>query len=220
MTRNTITRKKGTKMNINYKHELGMAYLQDIRQFYSPLLCSLDEASFMLNLAPAYGWAPRGERAVIHQPGKRTVTYTLILCVCPVGVLNWSLRSGTVDSEVFSEFLGRLPDGITLMLDNARIHHASHSLRDKGLPTIVEKAEAKNMTLKYIPAYAPHLNPVEFVFNTVRQLLRSREAWTEPILQKAMQDLFKTASFSQAAMTKLFKSVVWGGPHPGTRMST
>ena len=86
-----------------------------------------------------------------------------------------------MDSEVFSEFLGRLPDGITLMLDNARIHHASHSLRDKGLPTIVEKAEAKNMTLKYIPAYAPHLNPVEFVFNTVRQLLRSREAWTEPI---------------------------------------
>lgn len=81
------------------------------------------------------------------------MTYTLILCVCPIGVLNWSLRSGTVDSEVFSEFLGRLPDGITLMLDNARIHHASISLRNKGLSTIAEQADAKNITLKYIPAY-------------------------------------------------------------------
>lgn len=77
----------------------------------------------MLNLAPAYGWAPRGERAIIRQPGKRTVTYTLILCVCPIGGLDWSLRSDTVDSEVFSEFIGRLPDGITLMLDNAQMHH-------------------------------------------------------------------------------------------------
>ena len=99
------------------------------------------------------------------------------------------------------------------------IIHASISLKDKGLPTIAERAEAKNITLKYTPAYAPHLNPVEFVFNTVRQLLRSREAWTEVKLQKAMQDLFKTASFSKAAMTKLFRSVVWGDARPGKRGS-
>ena len=64
MTRNKITRKKGTKVNIDYKHKLGMEYLQDIRQIYLLLLCSLDEESLMLNLAPAYGWAMGGLQEV------------------------------------------------------------------------------------------------------------------------------------------------------------
>ena len=62
MRRNKITYKKGTKINIRYKRELGLKLLEDIRQLYSPLVASVDEASFMLNMAPTCGWAPKGQR--------------------------------------------------------------------------------------------------------------------------------------------------------------
>lgn len=56
---------------------------------------------------------------------------------------------------------------------------ASKCLVEKGLPTIAEVAASKSIALGYIPPYAPHLNPVEFCFNTVRLLLRRARPWTE-----------------------------------------
>ena len=76
----------------------------------------------MINAAPSYGYSPRGQRAVISQPSRRTISYMLTLCVCPIGVLYWNLRSGSITAETFCETLTRLPQGITLLLDNARIH--------------------------------------------------------------------------------------------------
>ena len=215
ISRNGFTRKKGTKLNIKYQRDLGSRYLEELRARYTPMIASLDEASFMLNLAPTYGWAPKGQRAVISQPGKRTVS--LLLCICPVGVLNWRLRSGTFDSIIFLDFLRQLPNGITLMLDNARIHHATKCLQDKGLPAVEELARSKSIDLMFTPPYAPHLNPVEYTFNTVRQLLRNQQAWTEAKLIRALTIALKSEAFSSASMTKLFRSVLWGGPDPGTR---
>lgn len=82
-----------------------------------------------------------------------------VLCICPIGVAYWSLRNGSIDSVVFSEIMARLPNSITLLLDNARIHHASKCLVEKGLPTIAELATSKSIALKFTPPYAPHLNP-------------------------------------------------------------
>lgn len=156
-------------------------------------------------------------RATVKQPSRRTVSYMLTLCICPIGVLYWNLRSGSANAETFSEFLRRLPDGLTLILDNARIHHATKCLSDKGLKTVAEIAEEKSIQLKFIPPYAPHLNPVEFTFNMVRNLLRRKQAWTEQKLMGALTDLFKTASFSKQAMTKLIRSIILGGANPGER---
>lgn len=136
ISRNGLIRKKGTKLNVRYQRDLGSRYLEDIRARYTPMIASLDEASFMLDLAPAYGWAPKGS----GRSGRRTVSYSLFLCICPVGVLNWRLRSGIINSVIFPEFLGQLPDGITVMLDNAKIHHATKSLRGRDLSSVRELA--------------------------------------------------------------------------------
>ena len=186
-----------------------------MQSLHSDSHASIDEMSVMLDLAPFYGYAKRGQRAVIKQPGKRTVSYMLTLCVGPTGVLHWDLRSGSITAEVFCEILKELPDGITLMLDNARIHHASKSLTAKGLPTVQELAASKSVSLKHIPAYAPHLNPVEYNFNTVRNLLRRKEAWTLDKLKRVFNILFKGDSFRQESQTKLFQKVVFGSPDPG-----
>ena len=84
--------------------------------------------------------------------------------------------------------------------------------------SVAEVAEEKSISLKFIPSYAPHLNPVEHTFNLVRNLLRRRKAWTEEELMESLTELFKTESFSKEGMTKLFRSVILGGPNPGERL--
>lgn len=220
LDRHDYTRKRGTRQNNKLSVIKSMQFLVDLRQLYnsnSSSLASIDEMSVMLNIAPTYGYAPRGQRAVIPQPSKRTVSRMLTLCVSPNGVLLWDLRDGSINGEVFIEILSRLPDGLILMLDNAPVHHASKSLSKKGLPTIAEVAKSKGIMLKYLPSYAPHLNPVEYTFNLVRNLLRRKQAWTEKRLLDALHEMFGRQSFSKNSLSKLFKSVAYGGPGPGER---
>ena len=106
------------------------------------------------------------------------------------------------------------------MLDNAPVHHANKCLWEKGLKSVAEIADEKAIVFKFIPSYAPHLNPVEYTFNLVRNLLRRKQAWTEEKLIAALAELFQTESFSQGAMTKLFASVIRGGPNPGDRLKS
>ena len=120
--KHNITRKVGTRVNHRYKVELGRQYLAELQESYTPMFGSIDEASVMLNLTATHGYAIKGKRAVIPQPSRRTVSYMLILCVTPVGVVYWSIRSGTFNAEAFCEVLKNLPNGLNLMLDNARIH--------------------------------------------------------------------------------------------------
>ena len=92
LAKHEYTRKRGTRVNVKYKTEKGMRFLEDIRPIFenNPIMfASLDEMSLMmiLNLAPTYGYARKGRRAVIPQPGKRTVAYMVTLCISPVGVL-------------------------------------------------------------------------------------------------------------------------------------
>ena len=89
---------------------------------------SIDEMSVMLNSAPSYGYAPRGQRAVILQPSRRTVSRMLTLCISCSGVIHWDSREGAITGKVFSEILRKLPDGLTLLLDNSPVHHAKKSL--------------------------------------------------------------------------------------------
>ena len=81
-----------------------------------------------------------------------------------------------------------------------------------------EVAGSKSIRLEYIPAYAPHLNPVEHTFNTVRNLLRRREAYSETKFMQSVAETFRSDSCSQDSMTKLFESIIFGGPKPGERL--
>lgn len=218
LRRNKYTRKRGTRRNHKFSVIRGMQFLAEIRELYistPAAFASIDEMSVMLNIVPSYGYAPHGQRAVITQPNRRTVSRMLTLCISPEGILHRDLRASAINGEVFGKFLSRLPDGLTLMLDSSPVHHASKSLPRNGLPTIAEVAESKNITLKYIPSYAPHLNPVEYTFNLVRNLLRRRQAWTEKRLFDSLTEMFQSDSFSRQSLSKLFQSVAFGGSGPG-----
>ena len=83
-----FTYKKAVKRNSEYNEGKGRQF---VREIISPLLCglpnaiaSVDEAGF-LNCAPKYGWAKRGQRAVITRPMVRGQKFSLLLCVASNG---------------------------------------------------------------------------------------------------------------------------------------
>lgn len=103
----------------------------------------------------------------------------------------------------FSEFLQELPCQSRLVLDNAVIHRATNVLSRQGLPTVPQIAESKQITLQYLPPYAPVLNPVELCFNTIRTYI-NRE---RPLLIDYTEGAVGT--LSQVVCDKTIRKV-WG----------
>ena len=178
LKRSQYTHKKLVKRNTEYDVHRGMQYLLQLNSLHEDklvTLASIDEASFHLNSAPRYAWARRGKRAVIRRPMVRGTRFSLLLCICPSGVVDYTLVEGSVNSSIFTLFVGNLRRGLTLLLDNVSTHRATKSLWKKRLPSVRESAESRSITLKFTPPYAPHLNPVEFCFNTVRSYINRKQ---------------------------------------------
>ena len=95
---------KAVKRNSEYNEEKGRQF---VREIISPLPCglpnaiaSVDDAGFHLNCAPKYGWAKRGQRAVITRPMVRGQKFSLLLCVRPTGTVGAILVEGAVTSVI------------------------------------------------------------------------------------------------------------------------
>lgn len=168
-------------------------FLQEVSTNLDPQVMVLDEAAFFWNHVREHAWSKRGSRAVIPRPGIRGKAHSLLLCISVDGVIKWQLYEGAVDSVRFLEFVQTLPPG-TLILDNARIHHATHSLRRLGRPTIAEATDAIGLTLKYLPPYAPVLNPVELCFNSIR-------TYVNRIQPRTPEDLITTITAAVESLT-------------------
>ena len=210
LKRANYTHKKAVKRNTEYDVEKGMHFLNELRSMFSAQLASIDEASFHLNSAPRYAWAPKGHRAIITRPMVRGQRFSLLLCVSPTGVLGYTLVPGSVNSVIFTQFVQTLPRGLTLLLDNVSTHKATKSLTKKGHPTVRESADSRDIALKYTVPYAPHLNPVEFCFNTVRNFINRRQPRNEEKLKAVVAEAL--ASLRAPSLDALFKRVIWGDP--------
>lgn len=95
LKRHKITRKRGARMNHRYVLSKGLDFLDCcVRPLYGSQLVSIEEMSVTLNVASLYVYALRGQRAVLSQPSRRTVSFMLKLCVDLSGVIHWSLDNG------------------------------------------------------------------------------------------------------------------------------
>ena len=124
----------------------------------------IDEAGINLWTKRTRGRARRGEQAVRIIRGSRARNFTITFAVSPTaGVIHSDLQAGGMNSQRFNSFLQdvaeRLPnDGHqrVLVFDNAPSHrHAGD----------VEFPAAKNITVRWLPAYSPMLNIVEQCFS-------------------------------------------------------
>ncbi|KLL01986.1 MAG: transposase [Mycoplasmataceae bacterium RC_NB112A] len=147
------------------------------------LLLATDESGFPLNLAPRRGYARRGCKVAGHRPAWGN-NYSLILLIQNTdkgGVIHWDLVKGAVNKEIFHNFLSnaKLPtdEKYYLLLDNIRFHHSSK---------VRELLSSKNIEPIYLVSYTPHLNPVELIFNVIKQYARKQKPTTEEKLRVAI----------------------------------
>lgn len=188
-----LTYKKGSKYYTEANVDKQKQFLQNIKTMKN--IISLDEACFFLNETKKYARSLKGKKAVIKRKGNRGHASSLLLSINKNGIVKWSLYHKSISSVDFKKFLEELPINSTVVLDNARIHHASNKLEKEGFLSIKNTAINKNITLNYLPPYSPYLNPVEFCFNIIRHYISSERPTT-------FEELRNCISKSMSLITK------------------
>ena len=85
-------------------------------------------------------------------------------------------------------------------MDNAKIHKAPKKRKGASLPTVKEQMAKKNIEVLYIVPYAPMLNPVELVFNLLRQQTEKQKPRNYEEMEKAIEkvvELLNTKDLSK-----------------------
>jgi len=135
-----------------------------------------DESGIRSDYHAGTTWAPVGETPVVEVTGRR-FSLNMISAVSPRGEFRFMLHDGSVNADVFREFLKRLLIGKTapvfLIADGHPIHKA------KLIKEFVVAQDGK-LKLFYLSPYSPQLNPDEQVWAHVkrqvsRQLVQSKD---------------------------------------------
>lgn len=109
--------------------------------------------------------------------------------------------------EAVAEFLHQIrkhnPHGrILIILDNSRSHHAQLTL---------ETARKLNINLVFLPPYSPDLNPIEFIWKTIKRELSPLFIETKTQIRKLIQKYFihysKSLSFAREWIKRFMPKV-------------
>jgi transposase len=157
-------------------------------------LIFVDETGSHIDMARAYAWAPRGQRAYAAKPRTRGQAVTLIGAMGVNGVVATMTVAGGTDGEVFRSYVDQsvapqLRPGQVVIMDNLKAHKVSG---------IREAIEAAHATLHYLPSYSPDLSPIELCWGTVKTILRARAARTREALELAWTDALASVTPSDA----------------------
>lgn len=146
------------------------------------------------NMAPAYGWAPKGRRLLGYAPHGHWRTSTLVMGLrsdrliapmvipCPM--------NGTIFAQYAKEILAKeLAPGDIVVLDNLSSH------KSDAVRKTIEEAGAE---LLFLPPYSPDLNPIEQVFSKLKRALRRSAKRTVEALWDEIGRLIGPDRFSPA----------------------
>ena len=124
----------------------------------------------------------------------------------PRPVVAWALTDRSINAVTFQRYLAEAVGRnvaahrtgaarLTLVLNNARIHHATKVCVANGIPTIAQTASAASIDLKYMPPYCPFLNPVEHAFKLIKN------DFVRPACPKTERDLREAVARGIASLT-------------------
>lgn len=145
-----------------------------------------DEARFGRMTNPVCCWAPKGFRPVV--PMQRVREYTHVYsAVCPADGDSFSLILPYANTEMMSLFLREFHDcykdyRIVMVMDGAA-WHKSNSLQS-----------FENIRIIYQPPHSPELNPVEHLWDHLREKHLSNRFWEtmenlEEVLVNALNEI-------------------------------
>ena len=123
-----------------------------------------DEVGVAADHHPGYGYAREGERATMEVPGPH-IRVNQISALSNEGTIRFMTYKGTLNAAVFLMFLTRLvaraSRKILLIADRLQAH------KTPAVQAWVE-AHQDQIEVFYLPAYAPELNPVEYLNNDMK----------------------------------------------------
>jgi transposase len=123
-----------------------------------------DESKIDLNQHSGKTWGIIGQTPNVSVTGKRG-SYNVLSAVNNEGKSRFSVKEGTINSDVFIGFLKQLLRGrnkpIILIIDNSPIHK-SKKVRD------FVRSHRKQIRIYFLPKYSPELNPTEQFWNEVK----------------------------------------------------
>jgi transposase len=180
----------------------------------------IDESSFNLHVRRRKGWSLRGEPAKLSLLPKGGNT-SLIASLFPTGIgmhkfVDSCPKKPGVRSEDFIIYLNelcvQLPDKVVIIFDNAKIHHTEEV--NRFLDTL---KKGRGIQVLYLPPYSPFLNPIEYVFAKIKQVVGRSEFRTRQRTQGSSRaGISFDHSTRCARMDQPFREVFW----PVSYMST
>lgn len=154
-------------------------------------LVFVDETGVTTAMTPAYGWAPRGERAVGSAPGAWE-SVTVIAALGLDGVRAPLASSGSTDSAAFESYVEQalapeLRAGDVVVWDNLSPH------RTRAAAAAVRHAGARLLPL---PPYSPDYTPIEEMWSKMKAYLRRVAARTKGDLYDALGEALRGVTAS------------------------
>ena len=143
--------------------------MEEIASIPEERLKYVDEMGLDEYLNREHGRAPRGEKIVEKQSGKKFNRLNILAAKCCDEIIEPLQYSGRTDHQLFETwFETRLCPALkkddVVVMDNATFH------RKKALRAIAEKFEIRVI---FLPPYSPDLNPIEKFWSWLKSKLRS-----------------------------------------------
>lgn len=174
---------------IQRSDELRAHFMANVSVYEPEMIIWLDESSCdRRNSMRKFAYTLRGIVPVDHRLLVRGTRYSAITAITVEGVQDVALIEGTVNGDVFTDFVlhslmpilqpfnGYNRNSIVIM-DNASVHHI-----DGATELIIQSGAL----LHFLPPYSPDLNPVEQVFSKVKAIMKENDqlfqAFSEPRL--------------------------------------
>ena len=174
--------------------ESRVAYATLVNSIPDDQLLFLDETGFNLHLGVTRAWSEVGQTPVLVVPTNKGTNVSALVCISTAGIKSIEVKDGAFNSTDFVSFLTDLVNqspevsggGATVVMDNARIHHAvnvTRFLMEKGVRNI------------FLPPYSPELNPIELLFGTVKaQYRRDGPARSRDEMKRRITETFHSVS--------------------------
>jgi len=137
-------------------------------------LVFVDETWASTNMAPLYGWAPRGERLRAGIPLGHWTRTTFVAGLRLTAMTAPMVIDGSINGARFLDYVRRvlaptLTPGDTVIIDNLSSHKGDE---------VREAIEAVGASVRFLPRYSPDFNPIEKAFSKLKSWLRRLAART------------------------------------------
>jgi transposase len=143
-------------------------YLNEIQELKKEDIFYVDESGIQEHLVRERCRSPRGERVYGEKSGQKFARQNIIAAwndgkiIAPMGYQH-NCDSQLVETWVEKVLIPELTPGKVVIMDNARFHNPAR------LKKLIESAQCR---LIFLPPYSPDLNPIERIWDWLKNKIR------------------------------------------------